>query len=72
MHRGIREPCQLKAIRCATFMVGLNEYLAAFPVAKAIDKIVDTELNENILNSMPNGLSNQLYVQGFDRETVTF
>ena len=30
------------------------------------------ELNENLLNSMPNSWIKQAYVQGFDSESITF
>ena len=35
------------------------------------DKIGVTELNEIILNSMPNSRSKQAYVQGFDCESIS-
>ena len=49
-------------------MVGINEYLAVFPWTKARENIFETELNENLLNIIPNGWSKQAYVQGFDCE----
>ena len=36
------------------------------------DKMGITELNEILLNSMPNRWSKQAYVQGFDCETISF
>ena len=36
------------------------------------DKIGMTELNEILLNSMPNSWSKKLYVQGFDYESINF
>ena len=53
-------------------MINLNEYLAEFPGSKASDKIGDTELNETLLNVMPNVCNKQAYVQGFDCETFPF
>ena len=35
------------------------------------DKMGATELNENVLNSIPNIWSKQSYVQGFDCETIS-
>ena len=36
------------------------------------DKMGVTELNEILLNSMPNSWSKQAYIQGFDCETICF
>ena len=36
------------------------------------DKIVVTESNEILLNSMPNIWSKQAYLQGFDYESIHF
>ena len=36
------------------------------------DKIGVPELNEILLNSMPTSWSKQVYVQGFDCESITF
>ena len=52
-------------------MIEIDEYVAAFPGAKAGEKIVDMELNYIILNSIRNGWSRQTYLQGFDREYIT-
>ena len=53
-HRRMRKPRGLKVRRCAAPLIGLNEYLDTFPGAKKSNKICDTELNEILLNSMPN------------------
>ena len=50
----------------------LNEYLSDFLGATASENIGETELNEILLNGVPNGWSNQVYVQGFDCEYKTF
>ena len=71
MRRGIRKPLKLNVRRYAARLIDLNEYLAAFPVARASDNIGETDLNEILLNSMPNGWSNQAYVQGFYYKTIT-
>ena len=63
-------PIESDTLRC--FSGWFNEYLADLPVAKAIDEFFETEIKENILNNMPNGLSNQAYVQGFYCETMFF
>ena len=52
-------------------MIDLNEYLATFPEAKASNKNSDTELNEIVLNIIPNVWSEQAYVKGFDCEYIT-
>ena len=41
------------------------------PGAKASDKICETELNEMLLNSMPNSWIRQAYVQGFNCKNIT-
>ena len=52
-------------------MIKLHEYLAVFPVAKTGDTTGEMELNEIILNSIPNGYIRQAYVEGFDCEYIT-
>ena len=60
MRHRMRKPCGLK-VRCYDArMIGLNSYLDVFPEAKASENICETELNENVLNSIP-----KAYVQGF-------
>ena len=53
-------------------LIDLNGYLASFPGATMADKICVTELNEIILNSMPNSWTDRAYVQGFDCELISF
>ena len=53
-------------------MIDLNEYLASFLGDTLDDKIGVTELNEIILNIMPNRRYKQAYVQGFDCEYISF
>ena len=57
--------------RYAERLIDLNEYLASFPGADFTDNIGVTELNEILLNSMPNIWSKQACVQGFDCESIT-
>ena len=57
--------------RYAARLIYLNQYLA-FPVETMTDKIGVNELNEILLNSMPNRWSKQSYVQGFDWESISF
>ena len=64
-------PCELKVRYYDVCLIGLNEYLAAFPGAKESDKVGKTELNEIVLNGMPNGLRSKSYVQGFDCKFIT-
>ena len=65
MRRGMRTPHGLKVRRYAAHMIELIVYLDAFPGAKESDKVGKTELNEIILNGMPNGLRSKSFIQGF-------
>ena len=58
----MNNPHGLKVRRYASRMIGLVEYLAVFPGANISDKICVTELNEIMLNDMPNSWRNQAYV----------
>ena len=54
MRRGMKKPHSLK-LRCyAARLIDMNEYLASFPEECLADKIGVTELNDNIINIMPN------------------
>ena len=68
IHHGLRKTHKLKVVYYGAHMIELNEYFFALPVAKACDNIGYTELNEIILNSIPNECSTQAYMQGFDCE----
>ena len=46
--------------------------LSSFPGAKMSDKIGVTDLNGNLLNSMPNSWSKQAYVQVFECDYINF
>ena len=71
MRRGMRNLRRLK-VRCyAAHLIGLNEYFASLPGVKSTDKIGVTELNEILLNIMPNSCSKKVYVQGIDCESIT-
>ena len=53
-------------VRCYAYsLIGINEYLDAFPGSKSNDNMGKTDLNKIILKSMPNRLSKQAYVQVF-------
>ena len=52
--------------------IDLNEYLASFPGAPLSNKIGVTELDEIILNSVPNSWYKQAYVQGFYCGSILF
>ena len=52
-------------------LIDLNEYLHSFPGSTPTHKIGITDLNEILLNSMPNSWSKQAYVQGFDWKSIT-
>ena len=72
MYRGMKKPRELKIRHYADFIIDINEFLDAFPEEKTSGKIGETELSLIILNSMPNGCSKQLYVQGFYCESIAF
>ena len=72
MRSGMKKNLSLRVRRCVARLVDLNEYFASFPRANLADKIGVTELNEIILNSMPNIWSKQSYFQGFDCESIWF
>ena len=58
--------------RYATRLIYLNGYLEYFTGATMADKIIVTELNEILLNSMPNRWSKQACVKGFDCGCIYF
>ena len=72
MRRGMKKSRDLTVIFYVTRLIDINQYLASFPGATLNDKIDRTELNEILLNSMPNSWSRQAYVQGFDCKSITF
>ena len=72
MRRGMRKPRSLKVGRYAVRLIELNEYLDFFPAGTLYEKIRLNELNEILVNSMPNSWSKQAHVQGFDCEYITF
>ena len=53
-------------------LIDLNEFLPSFPGSTPTHKICMTELNEILLNSMPNSWIKQAYVQGFYWKSITF
>ena len=67
----MRNPHKLKVRRYSDCIIDTNEYFSAFPGAKALDRIGETEINEIILNIIPNGWSKQAYFLCFDCETIT-
>ena len=72
MRHRIGNPRWLKVRGYTDLLIDLDEYLNFFPLAKLTDKFGVMELNEILLNSMPNSWSKQAYVQGFDCESITF
>ena len=62
---------QVKVRLYAARLVDLNFYLDLFPGENISDKICGMELNEILLNSMPNSWSKQAYVQVFYCEYIT-
>ena len=72
MRHGMRRPHGVK-VRCyADHLIDHDKYLALFPGATLTVKIGMTELNEILLNSMPNSCNKQVHVQVFDCESITF
>ena len=71
MRRKMRKPQELRVRLYNACLIDINEYLATFLGEKSSDKICEAELNEILLNSMPNGWTSQGYWQGFDCETIT-
>ena len=71
MRRGMKKMRSLTVRRYAARLIDLKEYLASFPGENLTDKTGITELNEILLNIMPNIWSKQAYVQGFDCEFIT-
>ena len=63
---GMRKPRGLKVRFYAACLIDLNDYLDLFHGENLTDKIGMTELNEILLNSMPNSWINQAYVHVFD------
>ena len=72
MRRIMRKPRGLKVRRYSYCLIDLNEYLDSFPGENMPDKIGLTELNQNLLFSMPNGWSKQAYMKGFYYRSITF
>ena len=72
MRCGMKNPRSLKLRRFSARLIDLIEYLASFSGAALADKIDVTELNDILLNRMTNRWSKQAYVQGFDREFISF
>ena len=72
MRRGMKKTRSLTVRRHAARLIDLNEYLVSFPGVNLTNNIDVTELNEIILNIMPNRWSKQAYVQGFGCEYITF
>ena len=66
----MRNPRSLKERMCAASMIGLNNSLAVFPGAKSSETFCETELNENLLNSMSKIWISQAYVQRFYCEYI--
>ena len=71
MRHGVGKPRGLKLSCYTARLIDHNKYLALFPGTNLTDKIGVTELDEILLNSMPNSWLNQVYVQVFDCEYIT-
>ena len=53
-------------------LIDMNEYFSSFPGATLDDKIDVTELNDIILNSIPNSWFKQDHAQGFYCKSISF
>ena len=67
-----KKPRGLKVRRYADNIIDLNDYFSVFLEAKEGAIICETEINENLLNSMTNSWISQAYVQEFDCEIISF
>ena len=72
MRRRIRNPLILKVKRYADRFIYPNKYLDVLPREKLSGKFGATEINRNLLNSMPNSWINKVYVYIFESEYVAF
>ena len=72
MRHIMRNPRELKVRNYALRMVELIEYLAIFSDAQESEEIRETELNEIIFHTTPNGWISQCEMHGFYFEAVTF
>ena len=67
----MRKSLNLKVRWYAACLIDINKYLALLPRTNISEKLGGTELNEILINSVPNILSKQAYVQIFDCELIT-
>ena len=72
MLHGMRKPGGLKLRWYAAHLIYLNDYLSVFSGEKTSGFFCEMELNEILLNIMPNNWIKQAYVQGFYCESITF
>ena len=71
MLQGMKNPCGLKVRFYAAHMIDCNKCLALVNWEKASDNTCESELNEILLNRIPNSWIRQAYFQGFDCESIT-
>ena len=71
MCRGMMNPRELKVRHYADWIIGINDYLAAFHREKSSEKICEMEANEILLKIVRNICISQEYVQVFDCESIT-
>ena len=71
MRQGTKNPRSLKERNYADRTIDIKEYLSVFLGEKSSDKICEMQLNEILLNSVPNTWIRHSYVQWFDCETIT-
>ena len=72
MRRGMKKSCALTVRRYVARLIDIDEYLASFPGATLNDTICVTELNEILLNNMPDSWYRQAYVKCSYCGSITF
>ena len=70
MCRGMRNPRRSKVRRYASLLIDINDNLSVAPGTTLSGKIGVTEINEILLNSMPNSWIKPAYVQVFDCKSI--
>ena len=70
MCRGMRNPRRSKVRRYASLLIDINDNLSVAPGTTMSGKIGVTEINEILLNSMPNSWIKPAYVQVFDCKSI--
>ena len=72
MSRAMHKPQSLSFKRFTARLAELNDYLPLLPGSIKSNKVVPEELNEILLQSIPNGWAKQSYLQGWNFEGRTY